>query len=109
VSHNGGRLARAVDPEARIVFCVSRSVKGAIVDGEQDSSNICKWRRVASVVAASGVAQLRDLAASLGRPARQRTTTYREVGAERLAAAESFDRSLQRQLQLVTVNAQEAP
>jgi FO synthase len=55
------------------------------------------------------VGQLRDLAASLGRPARQRTTTYREVSAERLAAAESFDRSLRRQLQLVSTNAQEAP
>jgi FO synthase len=55
------------------------------------------------------VAQLRDLASALGRPARQRTTTYGDVSPERLAAADSFDRSFPRQLQLVTHNAQEAP
>jgi FO synthase len=55
------------------------------------------------------VAQLRELAAALGRPARQRTTTYGDVAAERRHAADAFDRSMQRQLELVTVNAQEAP
>jgi FO synthase len=55
------------------------------------------------------VAQLREFASGLGRPARQRTTTYGEVTRERRLAADSFDRSIHRQLQLVTANAQEAP
>jgi len=37
------------------------------------------------------VAQMRDIAALAGRPAKQRTTTYGDVGAERAAAAEGFD------------------
>jgi FO synthase len=37
------------------------------------------------------VAQMRDIAALAGRPARQRTTTYGRVTAERAVAAEGFD------------------
>ena len=40
---------------------------------------------------AKTVAELRDIAARAGRPARQRTTTYGEVSAERAAAAGGFD------------------
>ncbi len=55
------------------------------------------------------VAQLRELAAGIGRPARQRTTTYGEVSAERAHAADQFDTSMRRQLELVPANSQEAP
>jgi FO synthase len=51
------------------------------------------------------VRDLRELASALGRPARQRTTTYGEVGRERLAAADSFDEAMSRQLSLAVVNA----
>lgn len=50
------------------------------------------------------VDQLRELASGIGRPARQPTTTYDEVGAERLLAAQSFDESLRRQLPLAAIN-----
>ena len=50
------------------------------------------------------VEQLRGLASGIGRPARQRSTTYGEVSAERLLAAQSFDDSLRRQLPLAVLN-----
>ncbi|WP_082599696.1 bifunctional FO biosynthesis protein CofGH [Nocardioides sp. Root151] len=50
------------------------------------------------------VRELNDLAAGIGRPARQRSTTYGPVCEERVQAAASFDESLRRQLPL-TVNA----
>lgn len=40
------------------------------------------------------VTELCELAASIGRPARQRTTTYGQVGDERRSAASAFDRSV---------------
>ena len=51
------------------------------------------------------VSQLRDLAEGLGRRARQRTTTYGEVCAERRGAAEDFDAALARQIPLAALNA----
>jgi FO synthase len=51
------------------------------------------------------VSELHDLAAATGRPARQRTTTYGEVSAERLAASRAFDDTLRRQLPLATITA----
>ena len=51
------------------------------------------------------VRELHDLAAAIGRPARQRSTTYGEVSPERLTAAASFDSAVRRQLPLaVTTN-----
>ena len=41
------------------------------------------------------VADLEALAAAAGRPARQRTTTYGEVAAERLAAARRLELTLE--------------
>ena len=54
------------------------------------------------------VAQLRELASAVGRPARERTTTYGEVAAERRRADVAIDHSIRRQLPLVTISAQEA-
>ncbi len=50
------------------------------------------------------VKELRSLASSIGRPARQRTTTYGEVGSERLHAADSFDEEFRRHLPLVATS-----
>jgi FO synthase len=49
------------------------------------------------------VEQLRALGTSIGRPARQRTTTYGQVSEERLHAADAFDDALRRQLPLVNM------
>ncbi|MEU4418947.1 hypothetical protein AB0F74_37810, partial [Nocardia salmonicida] len=49
------------------------------------------------------VEQLRSLATSIGRPARQRTTTYGEVSAERVQAADSFTEAFRRQLPLIPI------
>jgi FO synthase len=54
------------------------------------------------------IADLRSLAAQVGRPARQRTTVYGEVDPERLAAAELFDTSLARRLPLAAVSQERA-
>jgi FO synthase len=51
------------------------------------------------------VEQLRSLASSIGRPARQRSTTYGEVSAERLEAANRFDDAFRRQLPLAVTTA----
>jgi FO synthase len=50
------------------------------------------------------VRELNDLASGIGRPARQRSTTYGPVCEERVRAAASFDEALRRQLPL-TVDA----
>jgi FO synthase len=55
------------------------------------------------------VARLKALAAGLGRPARQRTTTYGDVSEERRRARGCFDRATPRQLRLVAANTQERP
>jgi FO synthase len=41
------------------------------------------------------VLELEEIATGIGRPARQRTTTYGQVGAERLAAARRADARLE--------------
>jgi FO synthase len=49
------------------------------------------------------VAEMQDIAASAGRPARQRTTTYEPVPPERAQAARDFDRLSRELLPVVPV------